>query len=124
MGTYRGGNCRTRVQCQIDGEKNYDADWQVCHYGGEQHFTDDRIGDFSVTFNVKETDPCPQGLCGPILSVANFNYGGKIDAEQEAANYLKPGGQGICHDNLTDDANDCSECDGKTFWWVCGVPNL
>ena len=124
MGTYRGGNCATRVNCQIGGEVNYDHDWSVCYQGGTQYLTDDRIGDFSVTFSIKESDRCPEGLCRPILALENFNNWGKIDAEQEATNYLQPHGTGICHDGQTDLANDMSEADGKHFWWVCGVPNL
>ncbi len=125
MGTYRGGNCKTTVSCAVDGDKVYDSEWQVCYAGGVQHFTDDRIGDFTVEFSMKESDRCPEGLCRPILTVANFSNGTPIDAEQENYNeYHTPGGRGICHNGLTDKADDMSEVSGKDFWWVCAVPNL
>ncbi|KAI9873415.1 MAG: hypothetical protein M1830_000437 [Pleopsidium flavum] len=123
MGTEAGGNCKTWVECQVGGKVEYTNHWSVCHAGGRQYFTDDRIGDFSVTFSKKESDRCPEGLCRPILQLENFKNWLEIDAEQENTNYYKPGGKGICHDSLSDKASDMSEM-GKKFWWVCGVPNL
>ncbi|KAL8988134.1 MAG: hypothetical protein Q9169_008605, partial [Polycauliona sp. 2 TL-2023] len=85
VGTFLGGNCHTSVNCQVDGEKHYDDEWEVCRVGGEQFFTDDRIGEFSVTFTVAEAEKCAEGLCRPIIKVQIFqDWAAPIDAEDEA----------------------------------------
>ena len=120
VGTFHGGNCHTSVSCSVDGKVDYDKKWSVCYKGGVQYLTDERIGDFSVQFTAAENDYCPEGLCGPVIKVGNFNNWMGIDAQEEAD---KTGNGGICHTGLTNNAVDSSQNSGG-FWWVCGVPNL
>ena len=121
MGTFHGGNCHTSVRCQVglDGEKHYDDEWTECRVGGEQFFTDDRIGEFSVTFTVAEAEKCKEGLCRPIIKAQNFQDWAPIDAEEEVDK--RP--DRLCHTGKDESAWDFSEASGG-FWWVCGVPNL
>ncbi|KAL8959443.1 MAG: hypothetical protein Q9193_003696 [Seirophora villosa] len=44
----------TCVTCQIDGKQECDEDWSICYLDGEQFFTDDCIGEFSVIFTMAE----------------------------------------------------------------------
>lgn len=115
MGTEAGANCWASVECQ-DGKREY-GDWNVCYVNGRQFFTDDRIGDFSITF----TSPGgpDQGLTVPILQLKDINNFEVIDVEAEGGsaadlNGINPKGEKtLCR--MTDNAN-------QKLAWKCGVP--
>lgn len=79
MGTEAGANCWASVECQ--GDKREYHDWNVCYVNGRQFFTDDRIGDFSITF----TSPGgpDEGITLPILQLKDINDFEEIDVEAE-----------------------------------------
>lgn len=71
METKDGGNCYATVECD-DGIKYYHKDgagWNVCYVGGRQHFSDSRIGDFSITFTERDGEGQGEGLTTPILQL-------------------------------------------------------
>lgn len=70
METRDGGNCYATVTCKDSGERKY-TEWNVCYVGGQQFFTDDRIGDFSITFTQKDGTE-GEGLTDPILRLKNI----------------------------------------------------
>ena len=119
VGTNSGGNCKTRVTCvDFDGEKNYDDKWQVCYKDGTQYFSDDRIGDFSVTFKTVDEGHCSyhRGLCGGEVRMANLN---------DWKDVIPVDTSEFCHNGLdwSNSAWDMSE-NGGDVWSTCGVPNL
>lgn len=115
MGTEAGANCWASVECQ--GDKREYRDWNVCYLNGRQFFTDDRIGDFSITF----TSPGgpDQGLTLPILQLKEVNDFELLDVEAEGGsaddlNGISPkGDKTLCR--MIDDKN-------QKLSWICAVP--
>ena len=115
MGTEAGANCWASVECQ--GDKREYRDWNVCYVNGRQFFTDDRIGDFSITF----TSPGgpDQGLTLPILQLKEINDFEKIDVEAEGGsaedlNGIDPKGEKTLCRMIT--SRD------QKLAWMCAVP--
>lgn len=110
MQTVGGGECKASVEC--DGVKREYNDWNVCYVNGRQFFTDDRIGDFSITFTNGES-----GLAKPIMQLKNVNDFKEFDVE-----------------SITEDGDDEALCrydpslsdqgwePSDAYRWFCAVP--
>ena len=79
MSTEKGGNCHADVTCSDGNSRNYD-NWAGCAYQVVNNFTDPGIGPFSVTFTKKDGD-CDDGLCAPILALADVGNYYPLDVE-------------------------------------------
>jgi len=115
MGTESGANCWASVECQND-KREY-RDWNVCYVNGRQFFTDDRIGDFSITF----TSPggVDQGLTLPILQLKDINNFEGIDVEAQGGSAADLNGI-----NTKGEKTLCRMVDDKDqkLSWKCAVP--
>lgn len=72
METKDGGHCKGGVECQ--GGYNHelkedDKGWKNCRVGGENKFSDEKIGDFSITFKERDGKNQGEGLTTPILKL-------------------------------------------------------
>lgn len=129
MKTRGGGNCHADVTCADGAKRDYD-NWNVCFLGGEQHFSDPGIGEFSITFTQKDDD-CGDGLCSPVLKLKDVGNWTPIDvhalSEAAAHNahfvgtgdpspFANPDSRNICA-STTDYNND-----GRSN--VCGIPAI
>lgn len=119
MGTEAGGNCWAYVDCQ--GDKKEYKDWNVCYLNGRQFFTDERIGDFSITFSKAGIEPEDKdGLYGPILQLKEVGDFAILDVEAEGGNEYDSTGS-LCTRGLEGDESDSSLM-GKKLAWICAVP--
>jgi len=115
MGTEAGGNCWAFVQCGDD-RRDY-KDWNVCYVGGNQFFTDDRIGDFSVQFTKDDN-----GLVGPVIALKDVGPWAPLVVEDTMiVGDVKVTDGKLCRKGLEGGADD-SSLHGKKLAWACGVP--
>lgn len=115
MGTEAGGNCWAFVQCG-DERRDY-KDWNVCYVGGNQYFTDDRIGDFSVKFTEDNN-----GLVGPVIALKDVGPWAPLVVEKTMIEGdVKVTDGKLCRKGLEGGADD-SSLHGKKLAWACGVP--
>ncbi|KAI9797895.1 MAG: hypothetical protein M1833_005095 [Piccolia ochrophora] len=120
MKTYAGGNCYASIECSDGGKVEY-KDWNVCYVGGRQHFHDDRIGEFSITFSQAggQKGNEEDGLHTPILQVAYIDNWAEMDVEKFVTESDKDDSGKVCTEISYETA---AYQDGKNKEWFCGVP--
>ncbi|OAK95454.1 hypothetical protein IQ06DRAFT_320233 [Phaeosphaeriaceae sp. SRC1lsM3a] len=133
METKDGGHCKGGVECQ--GGYNHelkedDKGWKNCRVGGENKFSDEKIGDFSITFKERDGKNQGEGLTTPILKLKYVGNWKEIPVQTLAEEYNpdetdKDDGPYLCHNKHYDAIGlhtDISSTRRKS--WTCGVPQI
>ncbi|KAI4164669.1 MAG: hypothetical protein LQ342_001643 [Letrouitia transgressa] len=133
MSTKNGGNCHADITCSDGNKRDYD-NWGGCAHTVTNNFNDPGIGPFSVTFTKKDDD-CSDGLCGPVLALADVGDYHAVDVEalsEEAqknansATLCKVGCDAPTPESEPNEKNICERT--NTFnnegirSWKCGMP--
>ena len=121
MSTFAGGNCNTTISCESH-RAEY-TDFTSCFVGGESHFSDPAIGDFSVEF----TDVVAETLGNPMLRIKGvndnkaFNVAEEVDRQRGVRDDPWNNKKRLCHDDPWG-VNLLPRPGGKLLAWQCGIP--
>ena len=126
MYTHAGANCEVTIRCKDYEHKFSGSDFNVCYLNGEQFFTDDAIGEFSVKWTGIESET----LGAPELRVGSIDDGTAWDVRALAVegenNKKSDAPPKICNAKPEDFEFDGPFGENKKGECIyeCGVPRL